>query len=90
MSQICNMDKVSLSFYMPILYPKKESKMSDFDQEMENCNFTIMLCVSADSTKCNFMLILKRITILKENFQKNIIVKANPAGWMTKDIFWNG
>ena len=53
----------------------------------EKSFYTVVLCVTADGGKCDPMVIFKRKTIPKEGFPKGIVVKANPSGWMTEEIF---
>ena len=43
----------------------------------EKCNFTVVLCVTADGGQCDPMVIFKRKTIPKEPLPQGIVVKAN-------------
>ena len=71
---------------------KRSQKCENFDRWDGKvlCYGVVLLwcCVTADDdTKCNPVVIFKRTTIPMGNFSKNIIVKANLIGWVTKDMF---
>ena len=48
-------------------------------------NFTVVLTYIADGTKLPLIVIFKLKKIFKENFSLEVIVRANPTGWMNKN-----
>ena len=52
----------------------------------EKANFTCLLAVTAECYKFPPMIIFKRKTVSKERFPPGIVVKANPKGWMDRDM----
>jgi len=90
LQQIGNMDEVPMSFDMPSNFTidKKGSENIKISTTgSEKCNFTVVLCVTADGGKLPPFVIFKRKTIPKLNFPKGIVVSVNPKGWMTAEMF---
>ncbi len=78
-----------MSFDMP--YKRRVEVRGAEDVEIstngaERCNFTVVLCVTADGGKCTTMVIFKRKTIPKGNFPKGIVVMANEKGWVNEGM----
>jgi hypothetical protein len=89
LNHIGNMDETAMSFDMP--YKRTVEVRGAEDVEIsttgaERCNFTVVLCVTADGGKCTPMVIFKRKTIPKGNFPKGIVVMANEKGWVNEDM----
>ncbi len=51
----------------------------------EKTNFTVVLTCMADGTKLLPIVIFKLKKILKGNFSPEVIVHANPTGWMNEN-----
>jgi len=87
---IGNMDEVPMNFDMPTNRTVDAIGTDDIKIETtgaEKCNFTIILCATADGGKCIPMVIFKRKTMPKEKFPTGIIVKVNEKGWMNEHVF---
>ena len=87
---IGNMDEVPMCFDMPGNHTVDEIGSQDVRLATtghEKMCFTVVLCVTADGSRCTPMVIFKRKTIPTEIFPSGIIVQANQRGWMTSDIF---
>jgi transposase-like protein len=64
-----NMDEVPVSFHITSNYTVDEKGSQDIRISTtgnEKCNFTVVLCVTADGGKCTPMVIFKRKTMPKE------------------------
>lgn len=69
-----NMDEVPVSFDMPSNYTVDQKGVEDVkitSTGHEKCNFTLVLCVTADGTKLPPMVIFKRKTLPKEKFPES-------------------
>jgi len=91
--QIGNMDEISISFDMPSGYTIDTKGSTDVritTTGSEKCNFTVVLCVTANGGKCKPLVIFKRKTIPKDVFPKGVIVTANEKGWVDGNIvnYW--
>jgi len=87
---IGNIDEVPMTFNMPGNFTVDQKGAEDnriTTTVLEKCNFTVILCVTADGGKLSLMVIFKRKT--KEKFPKGIIVKANDKGWMNQEMMQN-
>jgi hypothetical protein len=90
LQQIGNMDEVPMSFDMPSNFTidkKGNENIKISTTGSEKCNFTVVLCVTADGGKLPPFVIFKRKTMPKGEFPKGVVVSANPKGWMTEEIF---
>lgn len=90
LKNIGNMDEVLMCFDMPGTHTVDERGSQDVriaTTGHEKMCFTVVLCVTADCSKCTPMVIFKRKTLPKEPFPRGIIVKANEKGWMTAEMF---
>jgi len=77
LAQFGNMDETPLSFDIPDTRTVDLKVTRDIELTTtgaEKCNFTVILCVTADGGKCDPMVIFKRKTIPKEDFPNGIIV----------------
>src|SRR5438105_4021685 len=56
----------------------------------EKTNFTVVLTCIADGTKLPPLVIFKLKNIPRGNFLPEVIVRANPTGWMneSKMLYW--
>lgn len=91
--QIGNMDEVSISFDMPSGFTVERKGSSDVritTTGSERCNFTVVLCVTANGGKCKPLVIFKRKTVPKGVFPRGVIVAANEKGWVDADMvsYW--
>ncbi len=51
----------------------------------EKTNFTVVLACMADGTKLPPLIIFKLKKVLKGKFPSDVIVRANPTGWMNEN-----
>jgi transposase-like protein len=89
LAQFGNMDEVAVSFDIPDSRTVDETGKEDIiltTTGAEKCNFTVVLCCTADGGKCDPMVIFKRKTMPKEQFPKGIVVTVSPKGWMTQEV----
>jgi hypothetical protein len=89
LTQFRNMDEVAVSFDIPDSRTVDETGKKDImltTTGAEKCNFTVVLCCTADGGKCDPMVIFKRKTMPKEQFSKGIVVTVSPKGWMTQEV----
>jgi len=89
LSQFGNMDEVPVSFDMPDTRTVDVTGKEDIiltTTGSEKCNFTVVLCCTADGAKCEPMVIFKRKIMPKVNFPKGIVVTVSPKGWMNEEI----
>ena len=75
LDQIGNMDKVPVTFDMPVNFTLKkwQKDVHVATTGSEKYRFTVILCVTADGTKLPAYVIFRRKTIPKENFSSNIM-----------------
>jgi hypothetical protein len=90
---IGNMDEVSISFDMPSGFTVETKGSTDVritTTGNEKCNFTVVLCATADGGKCKPLVIFKRKTIPKGVFPKGVVVTANEKGWVDANMvsYW--
>ena len=86
---IGNMDEVPMSFDMPGNFTVDQKGAEDIritTTGSEKCNFTVILCVTADGGKLSPMVIFKRKTIPNEKFPNGIIIKDNEKGWLNQEM----
>jgi hypothetical protein len=77
LAQFGNMDEIPISFDIPDIRTvdlKGTRNIELITTGAEKCNFTVILCVTADGGKRDPMVIFKRKTIPKEDFSNGIIV----------------
>lgn len=89
MCHIGNADETPVYFDMPLNRTvtetgAKEVKMVSTGYEKHRV--TVMLCVTADGNKLPPYIILNRKTIPKDKFPEDVIVRAQPKGWMTSEL----
>lgn len=87
--QIGNADETPVYFDMPsasTIAAKGSKSVPIRSCGYEKSRVTVMLCITADGRKLPPYVILKRKTIPKEDFPKNVIVRAQENGWMTEDL----
>ena len=56
----------------------------------EKTNFTVILTYMADGIKLSPLVIFKLKKILRGSFSQEVIVQANPTGWMNESemLYW--
>ena len=89
LSQVGNMDEIPVSFDIPGTRTVDEVGKKDIvitTTGAEKCNFTVVLCCTADGGKCEPMIIFKRKTMPKLIVPKGIVVTVSPKGWMNQEI----
>lgn len=90
LENIGNVDEIPMTFDLPSKFTVDQKGKQDIKIKTtgaEKCSFTVVLAVTADGSKLNPMVIFKRKTIPKGNFHKDIIIQANPKGWINEDMF---
>lgn len=89
LNSIGNADEVPVYFDMPRNYTvsaKGEKQITIKTTGYEKARVTVMLSITADGNKLPPYVILNRKTIPKEEFCKDVIVRAQPNAWMTSDL----
>jgi hypothetical protein len=87
LSQVGNMDEVPITFDMPetrTVDEKGKKSIILTTTGAEKCNFTVILCCTADGGKCHPMVIFKRKTMPKITVPKGIVVTVSPKGNLIK------
>ena len=86
---IGNMDEVPCTFDIPHNRTVDEIGTEDISVSTtghDKTCFTIVLCVTANGKKLKPMIILKRKTIPKEDYPRDVIVRGNQKGWMNSEM----
>jgi len=85
---IQDMGEIPMSFDMPDNFTVDQKGAEDIriTTGSKKCNFTVILCATADDGKLSPMVFFKRKTIPKEKFPNGIIVKANEKGWINQEM----
>lgn len=76
------MDEVPLTFDLPLTWTVNK-------KGHERTHFTCVLSCAASELKLPPMVIFKWLTMPKEKFPKEIVVKVNEKGWMTEGLMKN-
>ena len=89
LSQIGNMDELPMTFDAPMNRTVSDTgdktvKISTTGNE--KTSFTVVLSCMADGTKLKPLEIFKRVTMLREQFPRGVVVTVNKKGWMTTEI----
>ena len=92
-SFIGNMDETPMSFDLPsntTIDERGARSVSIRTTGHERTNFTVVLTCMADGTKLPPLIIFKLKKIPKGNFSPEVIVRANPTGWMNESemLYW--
>lgn len=92
-SLIGNMDETPMSFDLPSntsIDERGTRSVSIRTTGHERTNFTVVLTCMADGTKLPPLIIFKLKKIPKGNFPSEVIVRANPTGWMNESemLYW--
>ncbi|KAJ8280487.1 hypothetical protein GJAV_G00055280 [Gymnothorax javanicus] len=85
---ITNMDEVPLTFDIPMNRTVEKTgnrTVSIRTTGNEKSSFTVVLGCQANGQKLPPMVIFKRKTSPKEKFPADVIIKANPKGWMDEE-----
>ncbi|KAK6299839.1 hypothetical protein J4Q44_G00298720 [Coregonus suidteri] len=85
---ITNMDEVPLTFDIPMNRTVEKTGTSTVSVRTignEKSSFTVVLACQANGQKLPPMVIFKRKTLPKENFQAGVVIKASPKGWMDEE-----
>src|SRR5271154_625085 len=90
---IGNMDETPMTFDLPSNTTVDEigtRTVSIRTTGHEKTNFTVVLTCMADGTKLPPLIIFKLKKIPKGNFPPEVIVRANPTGWMNENemLYW--
>ena len=90
---IGNMDETPMTFDLPSNTTVDEigiRTVSIRTTGHEKTNFTVVLTCMADGTKLPPLIIFKLKKIPKGNFPPEVIVHANPTGWMNENemLYW--
>jgi hypothetical protein len=90
---IGNMDETPMTFDLPSNTTVDEmgaKTISIRTTGHEKTNFTVVLTCMADGTKLSPLVIFKLKKIPKGNFPPEVIVRANPTGWMNENemLYW--
>jgi hypothetical protein len=90
LKNVINLDETSCQFDMPRgrtadRKGAKEVKIATTGRE--HSSYTVVLAASSDGRMLKPMIIFKRATVPNEHFPPGVVVKSNPKGWMTEDIF---
>ena len=83
------MDEVPLTFDIPLNRTVEKAGASAViirTTGNEKSGFTVVLACQANGQKLPPMVIFKRKTLPKEKFPVNVVIKANPKGWMDKEM----
>jgi len=90
MGQIANANETAIYLDMPPNYTLEKKGVKEVLLKTTGCeklHLTVMLAATADGRKLPPLLILKRKTLPKsEAFPKDVIVRAQEKGWMTKKL----
>jgi transposase len=90
---IGNMDETPMTFDLPSCTTVDETgtrTVSIRTTGHEKTNFTVVLTCMADGTKLPPIVIFKLKNIPRGNFPPEVIVRANPTGWMNENemLYW--
>lgn len=90
---IGNMDETPVSFDLPANTTVDElgaRSVSIRTTGHERANFTVVLTCMADGTKLPPLIIFKIKNIPRGNFPPEVIIRANPKGWMNENemLYW--
>ncbi len=90
---IGNMDETPMTFDLPSNTTIDETgtrSVSIHTTGHEKTNFTVVLTCMADRTKLPPLVIFKLKKILRGSFPQEVIVRANPTGWMNESemLYW--
>uniref|UniRef100_A0A3Q3DKQ0 M-phase phosphoprotein 8 n=1 Tax=Hippocampus comes TaxID=109280 RepID=A0A3Q3DKQ0_HIPCM len=87
--EIIIMDEVPLTFDLPLTWTvnqKGDSSVILKTGGHERTHFTCVLSCAASGLKLPPMIIFKRLTMPKEKFPKEIVVKVDHKGWMSESL----
>ena len=90
---IGNMDETPMTFDLPSNTTIDETGTRSVSIRItghEKSNFTVVLTCMADGTKLPPLVIFKLKKIPRGNFPQEVIVRANPTGWMNENemLYW--
>ena len=83
------MDEIPVSFDIPGTRTVDEVGKEDIvitTTGAEKCNFTVILCCTADGGKCEPMIIFKSKTMPKLIVPKGMVVTVSPKSWMNQEV----
>ena len=85
---ISNIDKTPMTFDLPSNITIDETETRSVSIRIighEKTNFTVVLTCMADGTKLSSLVIFKLKKVLRDNFPQEVIIRANPTGWMNEN-----
>jgi hypothetical protein len=93
LSYIANMDETPMTFDLPsntTIDERGTRSVSIRTTGHERTSFTVVLTCMADGTKLPPLIIFKLKKVPKGSFPSEVVVRANPTGWMNENemLYW--